>query len=895
MPPLVLITLAWGAGIALAYAGAGIPRPVALGGSFFFLIAAAWSFWRGRRETPLFLLCCFCSAGCAWAELNRVVLPPDLKSFLGHYVELQGTVAGRPVVYPDRAVFILRDPVVELGGEVRRPPIKIQAVFYPPASSGREGTPEAARPASLAKKLLPGDRVMFRGRLDFPAGAANPGDFDYREYLARRGVLCRLEARDLPLVLGSGEKDFRCLLLRLAARARLRIERGIEEGLPDGQASFLKGVLLGAKEEITPEDQEVYRRTGVMHLFAVSGLHLGFVLFFFLALAGLLRLGRGFTFLLTASGLLGYAALVGFPSSVNRAAVMGLTGTAAHLWHRRKDMLASLALAAFVILLCNPGALLDPGFQLSFAATWGIFSLTAPLGAFLPLPRGWKEAVAIPLAAQLAVLPLTAFYFQQISLLGLVANILVVPLAGLVVNLGLAGMLLSLLHGSLGGPFFTAAGALALPVQGLLGVLAGAPGGALAVPAPPWCLTAAWFALLALFGWSLRAGSEVSFPHFRFRSPARRWLPLSLLGLVLTAFWLYWGPGLGGAPGRLRVTFINVGQGDAVLLEMPNGRRLLVDGGGKPAFSRSSFDPGRHVVVPYLTRQGIRRLDLVVNSHPHEDHLGGLLAVLENLQVKEAAAPPVAHPTPLWLEFEALLEEKQIPLHRVRAGAVFHLDPRVEIAVIHPPSRLLAGTRSDLNNNSLVLHVKYGSIAFLLPGDIEQEGMAALEEAVRRGSLNRELLQAVVLKAPHHGSATSISQEFAGLVRPEVVVVCVGPNPFGHPAPEALRFWEKQKAKVMRTDLHGALTFETDGKRLLFRAGFSPRQSVAEADSDGPRRLDQLALRGDAPELPGGFRKGYGGDLLPLQGHHEAGAPFQGKLCCGNTEAGGKHPVEGGG
>ncbi len=837
MPPLVLITFAFGVGAALTHAGVFITTAGGLAAAFIFLAGAIFSYWRGRRETPLFLLLCFGFGGYTWAALHQAaVLPPELEPFLTHYVKIQGTIAGRPVIYANRAVFTVKDPSVALGREAWRGPAKVQIVYYFPVGrdavngppevlqegGGREGDESGKREKGAVgiKKLLPGDRVMVQGRFDLPPKAGNPGDFDYRDYLARRGIVAQIKARSPPVVLESGRPGARDLLPRLFAAARLRVARGIDRFLPQDQASFLKGILLGAKEEITPEDRDVYRRTGVMHLFAVSGLHLGFVLFFFLSLAGLLRSGRGFTFFLAAAGLLSYAALIGFPPSAARASVMGLAGTAAYLWHRRKDLLASLALAAFVMLVFNPGALFEPGFQLSFAAAWGIIYLAGPLGLYLPLPRGWKEVVTVPLAAQLALLPLLALYFQQVPFLSLIANILVVPVAGLVVNLGLAGMILALLHQGLAGPFFIAAGALTLPVQGMLDLLARVPGGTLAAPAPSWLFVAAWFALLTLFGWSTRSGIEVSFPHFRFRAPARRWLLPSLLGLILAAFCLYWGPALGGAPGLLRVTFLNVGQGDCILVETPGGGKMLVDGGGKPAFSSSSFDPGREVVVPYLARRGIRRLDLAVNSHPHEDHLGGLLAVFENVKVKEAVAPPVAHPTPLWLKFEALLEEKGIPLHRVRAGAALRLDPEVEMRVLHPPLRLLTGTRSDLNNNSLVLHIRYGKIAFLLAGDIEKEGMAALVAGVQEGGQTRELFPAAVLKAPHHGSTAGIDLEFARLVRPQVVVISVGPNPFGHPSPEFLKFWQEQKATVLRTDSRGAITFETDGKELFLKTGY---------------------------------------------------------------------------
>lgn len=826
MPPLVLLTAAFGLGVALAYKGEFVAPLGCLAIAFIFLVGAVLAYWRGRRETPVFLLLCFGFLGYTWAGLNEITLPPDLEPFLGHYVKLQGTLKDRPVFYPNRIVFILKEPTVRLNRETWHGSFKIQAVYYLPTGSNDREQRETDR----VKMLLPGDEISVKGRLDLPPEAVNPGDFDYRQYLAHRGIVAQLKASGSPFVLHVNRGSAGDFLPRIFTLVRLRVEEGIKKSLPPVQASFLNGVLLGAKEEITPEDREVYLRAGVMHLFAVSGLHVGFLLSFFLILARFLRLSRGPTFVLITFGLLGYAALVGLPPSVIRAAVMGIVGVGAYLWQQQKNTLTAFALAAFVVLVFNPWALLEPGFQLSFAATWGIITLSGPLGAYVPLRPGWKEIITVPLVAQLAVLPLTALYFQLIPCLGFLANILVVPLAGLIVNLGAAGMIFSFFHPVLGSPFYLTVGALILPVRSLLSYFAGVPGNVFFVSTPPWWITVSWYVFLYLLSWSKRAGSEIHFPHFRFRPPASHWLLPSLTGLALLAILIF--AGVRGNSSLLRVTFLSVGQGDAILVEVPNGRKMLVDGGGKPAFSQPPFDPGRQIVVPYLARQGIRYLDLVVNSHPHEDHLGGLVAVVQNIQVGKVVTPPVEHPTPLWQEFNSLLTAKKVPIYKSRKGTFLQLDPRVKISVVHPPGHLLTGTRSDLNNNSLILHIRYGKVSFLLTGDVEREAMAYLAEVLRKNGAGQNEVRATVLKAPHHGSATSIDLEFAELVRPQVVVISVGPNPFGHPSPEALKFWQERGVRLLPTDEEGALTFETDGNRLFLRTGHRTKILITEAGSD---------------------------------------------------------------
>jgi competence protein ComEC len=233
--------------------------------------------------------------------------------------------------------------------------------------------------------------------------------------------------------------------------------------------------------------------------------------------------------------------------------------------------------------------------------------------------------------------------------------------------------------------------------------------------------------------------------------------------------------------------------------------------GGSPVYAGSSFDPGRQIVVPALARAGIRKLDLVVNSHPHEDHLGGVPAVLDNIQVGRYIAPPQEHTTPLVLKVQELLEEKKIPVSYVKTGAEINLDSNVKISVLGPPQTLFSGTRSDANNNSLVLHITYGKVSILLTGDLEQEGMLDLVSRFQ-GSNG---IQADLLKCPHHGSSYSICPEFAAAIKPQLVVISVGRNSFGHPDAQTIRFWQEQGARVLRTDEDGHITILTDGANLI--------------------------------------------------------------------------------
>ncbi len=736
----------------------------------------------------------FC-LGYAWMGSEQIAFPQRLEPLLGHYVQAEGIVDGLPAVYPNRLVFVLEQPRVALNEEKWQGKGKIQVVYY---------TGEQENEASLS----PGASVKVQGLLDLVPEAGSAGEFDYRAYLERQGVIAQVMAESPPEIMAQG-RGFGSFW----AAQRAKIEKSIDSSLPREQALFLQGLLLGSKEGIDADDRDIYQKTGVMHLFSVSGLHLGFVFIALMAAAGFLALKRLPTFILVAGGLWGYAALIDFAAPVSRSAVMATVGLAAYLWQQRQNAVNSLALAALALLLLQPALLFDPGFQLSFAATWGIVYLAVPLNARLPFPAGLREAITVPAAAQLAVMPLIALYFNQVVLLGMAANMIVTPLAGLGVYLGLAGMLVAIAAPGVWNPFFMAGGALFTPIKWMLGLLAGLPGAAFLVPSPQLWLCLLWFIILAIFGWSLREGFTVTFPHFRFRSAASRWILPSLLALCLAFALLLAGAGAGGS-GKLEVTFLDVGQGDAVFVRTPGGRTMLVDAGGSPSYRNSSYDPGRQVVVPFLVNNGVRKLDLLVNSHPHEDHLGGIPAVLDNIKTGRYLASPARHPSPLVLQVEQRLEQKKIPASYIRTGTEIKLDPAVQISVLGPPEKLFSGTRSDLNNNSLVLRITYGKVSILLTGDLEQEGMAELAARFQDGGATGGI-RADLLKCPHHGSPYSISPEFAAAVRPKLVVISVGPNNFGHPDSRTISFWQERGARVLRTDEEGAITLITDGNKLF--------------------------------------------------------------------------------
>ncbi|MGH2348292.1 MAG: DNA internalization-related competence protein ComEC/Rec2, partial [bacterium] len=502
----------------------------------------------------------------------------------------------------------------------------------------------------------------------------------------------------------------------------------------------------------------------------------------------------------TAAGAVAFFALMtGWVPSVGRATVMALVGVAASLLRRDRDAYTSLAAAALVLLIAEPALLADLGFQLSFAATWGLLYVAPALaGRIMVGPRWLRSLLSMTAGAQLAVLPLLAYHVGRISIAGFVANLLVVPIVGVLVPVGFAAAGLGLAAPALGG----AALAILRPVLGLListaELFGRAPGATVAVLPPDVLTTAAMYAVLIGLTEAVRGAIRVTKMRVLTGGCA-----------VLAA--MLWMQAATASPGRLVITVLDVGQGDAILIQTPGGAAMLIDGGGDLEGRPTGYDIGEQRVVPALRRLGVRALDVVALSHPHEDHAGGLVAVLKNFRVGLVLDAGVPHPAPGYVALLRWIERTHIPYRLARRGMRLDLGDGVSVTVLHPEEPLLVGTGSDANLNSVVLRVTYGDVDALFLGDLE----APIEWKLLADG---DDLRSAVLKVGHHGSATSTTPEFLEAVRPAVAVISVGAwNPFGHPHRRTLDALDDAAASVYRTDHHGAVTVTTDGTRLWVR------------------------------------------------------------------------------
>ncbi len=741
--------------------------------------------------------------------------------------EITGLVDGRPTDFESRTRFALRLEHVSDGERHQTASGLLRVTLLGPIPA-----------------LHQGDRIVFKSRIRPIRNFNNPGGFDYRRYLAHQGVWAAATGEGPSVtVLGRAEKGG---LLQAIDDLRERIAGRIDASGLGPEAAVLKALVIGDRAGITPEVREAFTRTGLNHLLAISGLHIGivasaaFVLFRWLLgfWPRLLMTGtaRKAAALLTLGPVCLYALLAGMSPSTQRALIMAAAFLLAFLIEREQDLLNTLALAALVILGVHPPALFSISFQLSFAAVFAIVFGLAPSprpapGGIRPEPltvmarigRGAGLFLVVSLLATAGTLPLVMHYFNTVSFIGVAANAVAIPLIGyLAVLTGLSGALVSLMWDGAAEVLFQAGGMILVTAMAAIEWLAGLPFAAARVVTPSWVEIVLYYLALGCVVHIFRhrsgrpAGASPETEEKRngatgegWARPARILLALCLLaGAADAAYWLhqrFWHR-------DLRMTLIDVGQGSAALLELPGGRTVLVDGGGFA--DNAAFDVGAAVVAPYLWRRKIATVDQLMLTHPNSDHLNGLVFIAENFNVgslwtngepwhshayralmRAAAARGIARP-----RFEALPRES-------------HLEG-VKLEVLYPPADFMARReadrwRRDPNNNSLVVRFSLGEVSILLPGDIMRP--AEKELAALAGGR----LKTSVLVAPHHGSRTSSSEEFLGAVQPQVVLIsCAGRPGSGLPHPQVIERFERMGVAVYRTDRHGAIRLATDGRRL---------------------------------------------------------------------------------
>ncbi len=645
---------------------------------------------------------------------------------------------------------------------------------------------------NFSNKLSYGTVLTLKAEINRPKPATNPGGFNYQRYLASIGISGTVNVMNISEIKISG-KGSGWIIKKMGYKIKNTVLGIVRECLPKNQAGLIAGMIIGYKDGLDENAYEAFRKAGLTHIMVASGMNIAFIILPLTFLFRKLRLTRKVANIIIMCVLVLFIFVTGFSASVVRAVIMGIMILTGQIIMRETDIYTSISAAVLLLLLYNPFMIFDIGFQLSFAATISLVMFYPSIKAavsFKYVPEIVSDTLAATLAAQIGVVPISIYYFNSLSLVSVISNLLVVPTVQVITIIGFIMVFTGLININLAVLIGYINNSVLSFVLFVTEISSKFPYATIKIPTPSILLISIYYATLIY----LFKGRKVWGNLINQKKLALTVIIILLINLSCSRL----------LPKPIEITFLDVGQGDGAFIKTAHGTKVLIDGGGKESDSKSSFDVGKSVMVPYILDQGTKSIDIVIASHGHADHTEGLEAVLKEFRIGLLILPDTNGNG--FDRISRLCWEKGIKIIKCSRGNIIKLDNDTKIEVLSPLEFSKDSlSQQSLNNSSLVLKLIYKNIKVLFTGDSE----IPVEERLLASGTD---ISADLVKIAHHGSNTSSGDAFVNKVRPKYAVISVGEhNRFGHPSQFIVDRMAERNIELFRTDLCGAVIAKSYG------------------------------------------------------------------------------------
>lgn len=621
-----------------------------------------------------------------------------------------------------------------------------------------------------------GDSLYIEGEFKQPEEARNYKGYNYKQYLKTKKIIGTVELEKAKILKSSNGSFIHNI--------QKYIRDTINGTLTDEEGNLLLAILLGDKDKLSEDIQESFKTSNLSHMLAVSGAHVSYII---LGLTYVLQnsiIGKKNGKIVCIIFLLVFMAITNFTPSVTRACIMAILTLFSSIIYRKSDVYTNISVAALITLIFNPYSLLDLGFQLSYGGTIGIIIFIKRIQekkSNSKVINYIKQMALVSIYANIIIIPIMMYHFNTVSFTFIISNIMASPILGIIVITGFLFIIASITVKPL-------TRLIAIFIKPILSIL---------IKISQICSKLPFSNILVVTPYMFNVISYYAIILYCIKSKKNNKCKIIiclLIVLILINFIIYI------FPQKLRIFFIDVGQGDSTLIITPDKKTVLIDGGGS-----DSFDVGEKVLLPYLLDRRILKIDYVLISHFDTDHCGGILTIMEKVKVKNIIISEQAEHSENYERFKKLMIHKKIRLIEVKKGDKIKIGRYSEFKILFPTSRLLS--ENPLNNNSIVAQFNYNNFKMLFTGDIEK----LAEQQILK--TEKAEIRADILKVAHHGSKTSSIPEFIKAVRPKIALIGVGKNnTFGHPNQQTIKNLENIKCRIYRTDLQGEIIIKIDQK-----------------------------------------------------------------------------------